>query len=144
MNIEEIKLNINQSIENVLIIAQQSCTNSFSKNIKLIKRFVSVEDQNNDLKYDNQKKIEHIKKRQFISPEKLAFEIFNIQYNLIWIDFVLFYSSENETIIIVELIENENSKDLNFHCCIMVPPNFVDDKKKFDINWAYDSDKREY
>jgi len=60
MNIEEIKFNINQSIENILIIAQQSCTNSFSTNIKLIKRFISIEDQKNDLKYDNQKKIEHI------------------------------------------------------------------------------------
>jgi hypothetical protein len=142
MNIEEIKFNINQSIENVFIIAKQSCTNSFSTNIKLIKRLVSVEDQKNDLKYDNQIKIEHIKKRMFISSEKLVFDIFNNQHNLIWIDFVLFNSSEKETIILVELIENKNSKDLNFHCCIMLPPGFIDNKIKFDINRVFDSDKR--
>jgi len=141
MNIKEIKSNINQSIENVLVIAQISCLNSFSTNIRLIKRLVSSENRNNDLKYDNQKKKEYINKREFVSPEELALDIFDNQHNFIWIDFVLFYSSINETIIIVELIENENSKDLNFHCSIMVPPNYIYDKKKFDINWAFNSSK---
>lgn len=140
MTLEEIKLHINEYIENVFIIAQQSCINSFSKNIQLIERFVFVEEHKNNLNYSKFNKIECLNKREFISKEKLATDIFDNQNNLSWIDFVLFYSSENETIIIVELIEYKNSKDLNFHCCIMIPLSFVEDKnKKFDINWVVNS-----
>ncbi len=121
MDIEEIKFHINEYIENALICAQQSCTNSFSKNIKLIINFISIEENEQNLNFNKSKKIKCLKKRKFISVNNLALEIFKNQYNLSWIDFVLFYTSKNETIIIVDLIESENNKELNFHCSIMAP-----------------------
>lgn len=132
---------IDEHTKAVLLIAKESCTNQFSENIRLIKRFVSTEDMKNNLGFDKYKKIECLKNREFISVDELSLYIYRNQNNLNWIDFILFYTSDNETIIIVELIECKNSKELNFHCCIMTPHRFVEDQnKKFDINWVLDAD----
>ncbi|WP_423129761.1 hypothetical protein [Gaoshiqia sp. Z1-71] len=136
MEIAEIKINVRKCIEGVFSIVSQCCTNSLSEDVKLISHYVVIDkmrSSTNNFNRDLGLKI--LKERRFISEEKLVENIFEKQEDLSWIDFVMIYSSNQETIILVEMIKSPTI-DINFHCRIMTPYNFRDNSdKKFDVNW---------
>ena len=135
MTLKEIETTILDSVNKITSFAKQNCTNSFSDNVKFIENFIIEKKQKDD---DRTQKRKLLHKRKFIDIHKLATNIYKKQNNLIWIDIVLSYSSANETIMIVDLIEKKNSDSLNFHACYRVPSNYIQKKKKFDLNWWFD------
>ena len=132
MTLEKIETTIHDSVNKIISFAKQDCTNLFSDNIRLIENFITEKAQKND---DKQQKRKLLQKRKFIDIHELATNIYKKQNNLIWIDIVLSYSSADETIIIVDLIEKKDSNSLNFHACYRTPTNYIQEKFFFDLNW---------
>lgn len=134
MNKEEIYQNLNECISHLFSIARRCCTNAFSKNVSLIKRFVSLREQTSAHDFVKIRK-KYLKKRQYIDIDDLVLDIYQSQDALAWIDLTLISSSDKETVIVVEEFECENDDEIRFHCAIMVPPRDINDNDKFDVNW---------
>ena len=76
--------------------------------------------------------------------EELVRKIEKHKKFLTWVDLTLYFSSEEETIILVELVFTKRrfifwhkfSSKLNFHCGIRLPDDYtVKNNQKFDVNW---------
>jgi hypothetical protein len=134
-----IKEQVDKCTHNLLKMGQQLCSNIFSENIYYIIRIVDEKEQSVCNFFDvANKRLKCFEAMKLLTTDKLVKEIIKQQSIFSWIDLVLYFSSKIETIIMVECICGKNySSHLNYHCSIILPPENLETKEIFDVNWYF-------
>lgn len=135
MNRIAIEKNILEVTNSLIRLGEEICWNKFSNNIGYLVRHVPEKDQILRFVETKKKIIDVLKKKKLYTSPILANEIVKYQKKIGWIDLILIYSSNQETIILAELIYGKRKDDLNFHASIATPNWYIDKKEKFDLNW---------
>ena len=109
----------NRSIRYLLNMYQQLCGNKISGNISFI-----IRDKTDDkLVPKDLESIVHrnFKKHQFVDMDHLVDKIYDRQKEVSWVDFNLYYTSDEETVVVVYLIRSATCNDkLQYH--VGIPP----------------------
>ena len=132
---KNIMLNTQGVVFDLLKASKKLCNNNISDNIRYIKLLVEENDQQLSLSEIKKRRYEKFIKRELLTIDELTKEIEKYQSKIIWTDFILYFSSEKETIILVEFIFGENNTGLSFHASIITPPESLTNNSKFDLNW---------
>ena len=122
-------------VSDLLKACKKLCNNNISDNIRYIKLLVEEKDQQLTLSEIKKRRYKEFTKRKFLTIDELTKEIEKYQSKIIWIDFILYFSSEKETIILVEFIFGKNNTELSFHASIITPPESLTNNCMFDLNW---------
>ena len=138
MQLHEIKQNISECAKLVIAFAEKDCLNSFTGEVKFIKNIIRPMEKGNTNTNIKAACYKLIQQRAFVDIDVLAGFILKMQENISWVDIQLACATEEEIIMIVNLVEEKSSDMLKFHCGYMVPfehAEHASDKTKFDINW---------
>lgn len=121
LSLSEIKQKILEETQKVLSMGRVMCTSHISNNVSYLKlkqfalRDSPVERERKRYDVFCEKKYEDI--------DNLAKEIYRYRNTLSWIDLLLYYTSEIETIIIIEILLSDKKGAPSFHCSIKKPLN---------------------
>ncbi|OAV76280.1 hypothetical protein Barb7_00024 [Bacteroidales bacterium Barb7] len=123
--------------ESSVELGKESCTNLFSDTIYYI---VQPIDPTRDIIFHTAKsRLTFLKKNRLLDKHGLVAVIAKYIGKIIWVDFRLFRSEKDRTIIHVKLIKGEASYP-QFHACVEIHPSIAlsGSKEKFDLNWQFD------
>jgi hypothetical protein len=139
-----IRLNLQNTTDRLLSIANDICFNTISHKVLYFMRGFDNYNQKSSLYEYERENYKLFSERNFLSMEELVRKIEKHKKFLTWVDLTLYFSSEEETIILVELVFTKRrfifwhkfSSKLNFHCGIRLPDDYtVKNNQKFDVNW---------
>lgn len=140
----DIKLNLQNTTERLLSIAKDICFNTISHKVLYFMRTLDNYNQKPSLYEYERENYKLFNERNFLSLEELVRKIEKHKKFLTWVDLSLYFSSEEETIILVEVIFTKRrfifwhkfSSELNFHCGIRLPDDYTSKtNQKIDANW---------
>jgi hypothetical protein len=136
---ETISDKVQNITRNLIELGEQICINKFTANA-----FYKIMDTNDLNSCDNflgkkKKLLQILTKRDLLSFAEIVKEIGILQKKLLWIDFELCYVSQNFIVIFVIFVPKEagDNAEIEWHYCIPTPPDYKDNKQKFDINWQF-------
>ena len=129
---QNIKMKSQQMVSDLLNLGNQSCVNIISNNIYYIISLVKKKDHD-----PPKRRYQAFVNRKLLDIDGVVSEIVKRQSDIIWVDFILYFSLEKETIILVELVSGKNNTDLSFHACIYTPQESIINNCKFDLNWHF-------
>jgi negative regulator of sigma E activity len=132
---QNIKKKSQQIVSDLLNLGNQSCVNIISNNIYYIISLVKKKDQQASLSEEKIRRYQAFVNGKLLYIDGVVSEIVKRQSDIIWVDFILYFSLEKETIILVELIFGKNNTELSFHACIYTPQESIINNCKFDLNW---------
>ena len=130
-----INLKTQRIVSDLLKACKKLCYNNVSDNIRYIKLLVKEKDQQLPLIEIKKRRYKKFIVRDLLTIDELTKEIEKYQSKIIWVDFILYFSSEKETIILVEFIFGGNNTGLSFHASIIIPPESITNNSMFDLNW---------
>lgn len=136
----EIKKNIQEMTKNILQVAQEISINNISNKVSYVIHIL-----NNELQNSSFDEIKQLRKSIVYDTEKknideLIVEIYKYKKNIHWINMLLFSSSDENNIILVELILKQKEsfckrkQNIEYHAEILLPP-FHKQGEKININW---------
>lgn len=117
----------NRSIRYLLNMYHQLCGNKISSNIS----FIIMDMTGDKLLPKDLESIVHrnFKKHQFVDLDHLVDKIYDRQNEVSWVDFNLYYTSDEETVVVVYLIRSTTCNDkLQYH--VGIPPFYQKGSKE--------------
>lgn len=140
MDIHTIKVEAEYATATIFLLANNLCTNKLSDNVNYIIRIVDTKKEIfNDFRPIRLIHYKCFNKGKRFNLDKTITYIRKHQKKVFAVDFILYFVSEKETVILVELIKKDKKNDdqLHFHGKIILPPIYTMNEEKFDANWYY-------
>ncbi len=133
LSLSEIKQRMLEETQKVLSMGRVMCPDHISNNVSYLKLKLKQFALQDSPVERERKRYDVFCKKKYEDIDDLAKEIYKYRNTLSWIDLLLYYTSEIETIIIVEILLSDKKGTPSFHCSIRKPLN-VNNDTKFDPN----------
>lgn len=136
----EIKKNIQEMTKNILQVAQEISIKNIPNKVSYVIHLLDNELQNSSLDEIKQQRKSIVYSTYKKNIDELIVEIYKHKKNIHWINMLLFSSSDEENIILVELVLKQKDaffakkQNIEYHAEILLPP-FHKQGEKININW---------
>lgn len=131
MNKDEIIEKLQETVDNIFFLIKEVTVNKISDKIDFVIANVEKNEYKNPEHKDNSLKLLRSHKYSF---DEVVEVVFSKEKYISWVDLFVLISDKHETVICVTLVKsNKYNEDINFHCGVILPDNYIEGEK-FDLN----------
>jgi len=131
MNKEQIIEKLQETVDGMIFLIKEITINEISDKIDFVITYIEENKSIDPIDIDNSLKLLESKRYSF---DEVVEIILPEEKEISWVDLFALFSDKNQTIICVTLVKiNKFDEDVNFHCAVLLPPNYKEGEK-FDLN----------